>query len=119
MADEPRKRRGRADYEALLAEHGQSGLTLRAFAETAGVNPATLYSWNRRLRPRQPEKRHPGKPRLVPLRVVDAEQQERATQRDLPAPCFELSFGAGRLLSIPPRFDAGELRRLLAVLDAQ
>ncbi len=112
MEDETRKPRGRADYEVLLAEHEGSGLTLRAFAESAGVKAATLYAWKRKLRPGQVKRRTQGA-HLVPLRVVGGAEEREATE-----PHFKLALGHARVLSIPMQFDAGELRRLLAVLEA-
>ncbi len=37
------------DYEALIADLEESGLSLRAFAEEEGVPPSTLARWRRRL----------------------------------------------------------------------
>jgi len=51
MADQDSRPRGRADYEALLAEHASNRMSLPAFAETKETNSSTQYSWIQRLRP--------------------------------------------------------------------
>jgi len=109
-----RIRRTREDYEILLAEHGGSGLSLRAFAESKGIKPATLYCWHRRLRPRRGKK----KPTLVPVRVVDASPAAGTTSGDAAEHRFEITVPGDRIVSVPSGFDAEELRRLLDVLDA-
>ena len=115
MANEQKKRRSRADYEALLAERDTSGLTLRAFAESVGIKPATLYSWNRRLRAKQRYAEET--PRLAPLQVVEAEPTTPSPD-GVETTWFELTLGDERVLLIPVGFDSSELRRLLAVLQA-
>lgn len=36
--------------ESLLSDHADSGLSKRAFLKSRGINPATFYYWQKRLR---------------------------------------------------------------------
>ena len=110
-------RRTRADYEKLLAEYGASGLSLRAFAESKGIKPGTLYAWHRRLRPRVTRQKQK-KSTLVPVRLVGGVEEAAPTQPVTTARSFEVTIPGERVVSVPIGFDAEELRRLLAVLDA-
>ncbi|WP_020536411.1 IS66 family insertion sequence element accessory protein TnpA, partial [Lewinella cohaerens] len=40
----------RQRWDAILSEQSRSGLTKKAFCEQRGLNPATFYYWQRRLR---------------------------------------------------------------------
>ena len=40
----------RQEWDSILSEQADSGLTKKAFCEQRGLNPATFYYWQRRLR---------------------------------------------------------------------
>ena len=42
-------------WDRILIEQADSGLTKKAFCEQRGLNPATFYYWQRRLRTRAEE----------------------------------------------------------------
>ena len=52
-------------WDTILIEQADSGLTKKAFCEQRGLNPATFYYWQRRLRTEQEEERV-GFQRLLP-----------------------------------------------------
>lgn len=106
---EPKPRRSEADYRQLLTEHERSNLTLKAFAESRGIKPQTLYAWHRRLR------RAPDPVAIVPVQVV--ETANRGTVAS--ARCFEVTISNDLVVSVPPGFDANELERLMSVLGSR
>jgi hypothetical protein len=116
MAETEKKvRRSAAEYERLLAEQKASGMTLRAFADLRGLNRNTFYGWHQRLR-----RLRAADEASKLVRVQVQEGRERDAEDVGPCgPLFELAFPGGRVLRIPPRFDAGELQRLLAALEAR
>ena len=78
------------------------------FAVRRGLNAATLYWWRSRL-----GRRARREPKIVPVEIVGTGGLATAAG----AACFEVELSGGRRLRVPPQFDAGELRRLIAVLD--
>jgi hypothetical protein len=93
-------------YRELLIEQAGSGLSLRSFAESKGIKPATFYVWSRRLRIR--ERAVSSGPAMLPVHVLP-----RPPSRG----CFEVTLVSGRELRVPSGFDEGELARLVAVLE--
>jgi hypothetical protein len=100
--------------------------TVRDFCAEHGLTEPSFYSWRRiiverdRARRRPPRRADNGRtgagrkqldePAFVPLGV-------------LPATCtptaLELVLGPGRIVRVPPGFDAATLRQLLAVLEEE
>ena len=83
-------------------------MTVRAFAESRGVTPTTLYWWRSRLG------RKRSSADLVPVEVVEHDivvDTERGKGAD-----FELHLDSGLTLRVPAGFDEGELRRLVRAL---
>jgi transposase-like protein len=89
-------------WRSLIAEQERSGLTARAFAESRGITPTTLYWWRSRLRQRGAA--------LVPVTVVAHDEGA-----DKESGAFELEFGE-MTLRIPRGFAETDLRRLLQAL---
>lgn len=119
MAETRRKghrNRKRAEYERLFAEHARSGLSLRAFAESKGIKPRTFYAWHRELRP---GRRKPVRPQveLAPVELVAASSKMAPARRASEVP-FEIVLLGGRTVRVPAGFDAGELGRLLCLLES-
>lgn len=52
-------------WDTILSEQADSGLTKKAFCEQRGLNAATFYYWQRRLRTAQ-EEQAAGFQRLLP-----------------------------------------------------
>ena len=103
-------RSGRAEsrWRSLIAAQEQGGGSVAQFAERRGLNAATLYWWRSRLR-----RVDRGEPQLVPIEIVDR-PSTRSRETDAH---FEIELVGGRRLRVPPRFDAGELARLIAALE--
>lgn len=89
-------------WRSLIAEQERSGLTARAFAESRGITPTTLYWWRSRLRQRGAA--------LVPVTVV---AHDEGAGKESGA--FELEFGE-MTRRIPRGFAETDLRRLLQAL---
>ena len=97
-------------YSSILEQQAESGLTVTAYAARVGVSAWTLYMWRSRLRAAQSSNRSTGRPKLIEVAM-------RPT-----APATEgllVRIGDGRRsVVVPCGFDAGELRRLLEVLES-
>ena len=80
-----------------------SGQTIRAFCHAQRLSEPSFYAWRRRIiaqRERQ-------QPAFVPVRVTPT------PTTSIP---LELVLASGRVVRVPPGFDADTLRQLLAVL---
>jgi hypothetical protein len=92
-------------WRGLITAQEKSGLGVRAFAESRGIAPATMYWWRCRLRQRSTA--------LVPVAVIDRDDVpvRGSTSREP----FELALGA-MTLRIPADFDEHDLQRLVRAL---
>jgi hypothetical protein len=95
------------DARLLLEAWRGSGQTLTAFAQHYGVHPERLGRWHRLLRA-QPE----SQVRFHPVRVRMGEPRSAESEK------IELVLRDGRSIRVPQKFDAEDLRRLLAVVEA-
>ncbi len=108
----------RAQWEKRVAGWRRSGLTAEQYAESTGLNVGTLRHWSWRLkrdglgvggadgrRPRT-EWMTPAATSLVEV-VGNASMESR----------FELELTCGRRVLVPSGFDAGELGRLVSLLE--
>jgi transposase-like protein len=119
-----------AFYRELVAEHDQSGLTLRAFAEKRGVPSGTLSSWRYQLKTRDAARaRESGRAAttsgFVPVRVVDAgpvvASATKAAEPSTSAPRnpaatrggYEIVLGSDRVLRLPADFDEARVAALV------
>jgi hypothetical protein len=96
--------------------------TVRDFCAEHGLSEPSFYSWrriierdcHRRRPPRHVGNGQTGKqfvePAFVPLGVLPATSSPAA---------LELVLGPGRVVRVPPGFDAATLRQLLAVLEEE
>jgi hypothetical protein len=98
----------KADARALIGAWRQSGQTLSAFARTYDVHPERLARWHRLLRTEPPEA-----VRFHPVRVRTAERRSDGDDDRI-----ELVLRGERTIRVPRGFDAEDLRRVLAVVDA-
>lgn len=94
-----------AKWRALIAAQEKSGLTARAFAESRGITPTTMYWWRCRLR------RRPARAELVQVVEHEVAVDDHRGSAD-----FELRIDSAVTLRIPAGFDEGELRRLVRAL---
>jgi transposase len=91
----------------------RSGQTIRGFCRKQGLSEASFHAWRRTIAQRDeqvpcatPVEREPV---FVPLRLIPTVLASNAVP-------LELVLGSGRIVRVPPGFDAGTLRQLLAVL---
>ena len=101
----------------LIRRWQRSQLTAREFCERLGLSEPSFYAWRRTLKERglwspgsatrQPEKPEKPTPRFLPVQIAGSSGPSR---------CFELVFPDELVLRVSDEFDAGALRRLLAVL---
>ena len=99
-----------ASWRSILRRYQRSGLTVRAFCREHGLAVRTFYGW--RLALAQGEGTTAP---FVPVQIVADPQAVPAASAT--GTGLELALGGKRLLRIGPGFDAGTLRRLLAVLE--
>ena len=105
-------------WREVLRRWRMSKRTLREFCTEQRLSEACFYAWRRIIgerdqkadRARPKSRPHTEEmPAFVPLRVTPA-----------PAPTnsvLEVVLAPGRVIRVPPGFDAGTLQRLLAVLE--
>jgi hypothetical protein len=115
------RQRGKAEVEALVEAYRNSGLSLRAFAQRAGIAFSSLQRWVEKARQRQaqesrrliPQVAAPGAPgfSLLEVELEDAGVSGRAA-----AAHYELGWADGTRLRIGSGFEDGEVRRLLNLL---
>ena len=95
--------RRREDWQQLISEQKQSGLTVKAFCEKHGVGEALFYSWRKRVVAED----QPARFALVATNGV-------APSAPMPQP-LQLVL-AGERLEIPPGTDEATLRTVLGLL---
>jgi hypothetical protein len=107
-----RRRRSRAEAEALVAEFEASGLNREAFCQQRGLSVGTLDKYRRCA---HAGRRSSGGP-MLPVEVVwsTAQNPTRETGRD---GVLVVELRSGRRIEVRRGFDAGTLERLLTVLD--
>src|SRR5512138_2506563 len=94
----------RREMAKVLSRWKASGKLAAAFAREAGMPESRLWYWKRRIGDAET-------PTFVPVRIVPEEAPQ-------PRACFELAFGDGRRLLIPPTLTGRPLRQLLSALRA-
>ena len=107
-----RRRRSRAEVEALVAEFASSGLTREAFCRQRGLAVATLDKYRRRVLSKP---RSAGGP-LLAVELVSSTGRD-ATGEAGRASVLIVESRSGRRIEVRRGFDAGTLERLLTVLD--
>ena len=107
-----RRRRSRAEVEALVAEFESSGLMRAAFCQRRGLALATLDKYRRRVHGERPSVCGS----FVPVEMVcsTAEDLNSVAGRD---GALVVELRSGRRIEVCRGFDAGTLERLLTVLD--
>jgi hypothetical protein len=95
------------DAATVLAAAAESGLSVREFAASNGLLPQRLERWQRQLASAQPSSAT-----FVEITLSPPGPSVRTS-----ASGFEVVLRSGRVVRVGAGFDAGELRRLLAVVD--
>jgi len=97
-----------AKWRGVVSEQIASGQTVAAFCRDRGLRDWQFYDWKKRVREAEAAK-------FIPVEVATiAEQAPAAAGR-----AIEVRLPRGRSLVIEPGFDAGHLRALLSVLEAE
>src|SRR5262245_2303025 len=99
--DERKERLWRRRIEQWRSSH----LSVRAFCARHGLTTASFYNWRRVLERRAAD------------RVVFAPVQVVADAAPPQISALELVLADGRVVRVPPGFDAATLRQLLVVLE--
>jgi hypothetical protein len=121
-------------WQEIVRRQGDSGQSVRAYCQQAGIEESAFYWWRRELvRRSQPISDraasarkicHGGSNRSTSQRPLDAASQvgflpvrvtadhDRETQRPI-----EIILGGDRVLRIPPGFDRQTLLNVLGVLE--
>jgi transposase len=95
--------RKRADWQQLILEHEQSGLSVKAFCQKHGVGDALFYSWRKKIAEDQPAR----------FALVAT----NGTAASAPAqPPLQLVLAGGERLEIPSGTDEATLRTVLGLL---
>jgi len=106
-----RRRRSRAEVEALVAEFEASGLMRAAFCQHRGLAVGTLDKYRRRVQ----SKPQSGAGTLLPVEVISSPSRHAESEsRD---GVLTVELRSGRRIEVYRGFDAETLERLLAVLD--
>lgn len=107
-----RKRRSRAEVEAIVAEFESSGLMRAAFCRKRDLSIGTLDKYRRRVQSRPQSGAGP----LLPVEVTSSPSREANSDAGLDGALVVESRG-GRRIEVHRGFDVGTLERLLGVLD--
>lgn len=103
-------------WRSLLAECEASGLGVTAFARQRGVSIGSMFNWRGEIAKRDRARRALATTEetdgFLPV-VVRTPSLERTEDQRL-----EVVVPGGRRVRVPPGFDAGELGRLIQVLEA-
>ena len=131
-----RRRRGAAEWAALIDQWKQSGLDLPEYCQRQGLNRGTMQGWvyksalKRAIEAARREGRDQGakaspestpaepapSPAFLPVRFTEAAV---ASQRPIDGAAIEVVLGGGRRVAVGPGFDEQTLRRLVAVLESR
>jgi len=131
-----RRRRGAAEWAAVIDQWKQSGLDLPEFCQRQGLNRGTMQGWvyksalKRAIESARRDGRDPGataspestpagpapSPAFVPVRFAEA---AATSQRSVDYAAIEVVLGGGRRVAVGPGFDEPTLRRVVAALESR
>ena len=97
-------------WRGLVSEQSQSGQTVSGFCRDRGFRDSLFYDWKKRIREGEAAK-------FVEVKLKEPSEQRKPSPERYPA--IEIRLSKGRSLLVGPGFDAGHLRALLAVLEAE
>lgn len=97
-----------AKWRGLVSEQIASGQTVAEFCLDRGLRDWQFYDWKKRVREAEATK-------FVAVEVAAVEKQVSAAA----GRAIEVRLRGGRSLMVEPGFDAGHLRALLSVLEAE
>jgi len=97
-----------AKWRRLVSEQIVSGQTVAAFCRDRGLRDWKFYDWKKRVREAEAAK-------FVAVEVAAVAEQAPASAGS----AIEVRLPRARSLVVQPGFDAGHLRALLSVLEAE
>jgi transposase-like protein len=109
MSEESRHRWSEADARRALARGQRQNLSIAALARRLGVSAQRLYWWRAALR------RRDGAARPKFVEITPAVSASMAPGRR----SFSVETPAGYVIEVPAGFDAGDLARLLALVEGR
>jgi transposase len=116
---EARRRRTRAEKDAIVAELSAGGATVSAVARKHNISPSLLFRWRRELSDK-PAKRSSPSPRFLPV-MVDAPGRGRGREASGPAVLsgglIEIELSGGRRIRVDSSVDVAALRRVIDILE--
>ena len=121
-------------WRDVILRWQRSGQTVRAFCREHGLTEPSFYSWRRIITLRDQEQpadlsqtadtftqpaARDNEPTFVPVRVMPPVPVTAPSHPVAHSPSLGLEFtvGSGRVVRVPPGFDAATLRRLLVILE--
>jgi len=105
-------------WRLALAEHANSGLTVRAFCQREALSEASFYFWRRELRTRDqmPEAKS-SSPQLIPVQLVDSMTTQAATPPTPPDNAvIEIGIPGGFRLRAGAATDADQVAAWIAAI---
>ena len=101
-------------WREAIGRWRRSGQTIRGFCRKQGLSEVSFHAWRRTIAQRDEQVPCATplncEPVFVPVRLTPAVPGAN----EVP---LELVLGSGRIVRVPPGFDADTLRQLLTVLD--
>ena len=94
-------------WRGFVSEQVASGRSVAAFCRDRGLRGWQMYEWKRRLRATE----------VTPFLAVEVASAEASSAESGKMPGIEIRHRRGWSVMVEPGFDAGHLRRLLAVLE--
>ncbi len=94
-------------WRDLVSEQVASGRSVAAFCRDRGLRGWQMYEWKKRLRATE----------MTPFLAVEVASAEGPTAESGKMSGIEIRHRRGWSVMVEPGFDAGHLRRLLAVLE--
>jgi transposase len=92
-------------WRKRLARWKASGLKVSAFCAREGVTATAFAHWRKEIDARDARRAEAAEPLFVPVRVTS-----------IPEP-LEVARPGGRVIRVPPGFDPGHLRAVVAALE--
>jgi transposase-like protein len=109
MANKQRDPRREATWRRLLAKHGASGLSVRAFCQQEKLSESMFYAWRRTIHQRNREASRAPQPAFLPA-VVTPELPSEGS--------IAVELAGGRVLRLPESICVERLAQLVQALEA-
>ena len=104
-----------AGWREVLARHGSSGLSVRAFCRREGLPQSAFYAWRRILQQRDTQRKRVEdgpRPAFLPLRVrADDERNEDGDAH------ITIDLRGGRVMRLPLSIAPARLAAVLRVIE--